>query len=88
MKRKTAFAVVGFALFGLGIASFIAHVLWQIKSGHGGDTYYNFKHQPMTYWGALGTMAIMALVGLVGLFYRAKRAFEDRRARKLSGQQD
>jgi hypothetical protein len=82
MKRRTAFAIVGFSLFGLAIASFVAHVLWQVVSGHGGDTYYNYKYQPMTYWGALGSMGIMALVGLLGLFHRLKRALEDRRNRK------
>ncbi len=85
MKRKTAFAVAGFSLFGLAIASFIAHVLWKVNSGHGGDTYYNYKYQPMTYWGVLGTLGIMALVGLIGVYYRAKRALEDRRARKAPG---
>jgi hypothetical protein len=75
MKGRSVFRVV---VFGLVIASFLAHVLWKIKSGHGGDTYYNYKYQPLTYWGALGTMGIMVVVGLVGLFYRVKQLLERR----------
>jgi hypothetical protein len=78
MARSTAFRVIGWGVFGLACLSFVLHVLWMIKSGHGGDTYYTYKFQPMTYWGAAAVLTMVALVGLVGIYYWLKRVVERR----------
>jgi hypothetical protein len=76
MKGKTAFRVICFGVGGLTIASFLLHVAWQIKSGHGGETYYNYKLQPLTYWGFAGTLAVAVLAGTVGLLFRLREILE------------
>ena len=80
MKGRRVFAVVGFGLAGVMVLGFLLEVIWQVKTGHGGDTYYNVYHQPLTYIGALITFGIVALLGLVALYYRGKRALDRRRS--------
>jgi hypothetical protein len=77
MKRRTVFAIVGWGVFALSLLSFIAYIVWQLKTGNLGGGYRTYKYQPMTYLGAAATLGIAALVGLVGLYYRLKRAYED-----------
>jgi H+/Cl- antiporter ClcA len=76
MKGKLAFRVIGFGFFGLAIGSFLLHVAWQIKNGHGGDTYYNYKFQPMTYWSLVGTLATGVVAAIVGLVFRGREMLE------------
>ena len=71
-----AFWVIGFGLFGLGMASSLLYVAWQIKTGHGGDTYYNHRLQPITHWGYVGTLAIALVAVIVGLVYRGREMLE------------
>lgn len=85
-RGRRIFAVVGFGLAGLMVLGFLLEVLWQVKSGHGGDKYHNVKHQPLTYVGTLISFGIVTLIGIVALYYRAKRALERRRSRSVQEQ--
>jgi hypothetical protein len=81
-RGKIIFGVVGYALVGLVFVSFIFRALWHVKSGQGLE-YSNYKNQPMTYLGALGSMTIAGLVVVVGLYYRLRKNLENRRNRKV-----
>jgi len=87
MKGKTAFWIVGFGLFGLGMASSLLYLAWQIKTGHGGDTHYNHRLQPITNWGYAGTLAIALVAVIVGLAYQGKEMLERRKHAKQTAEQ-
>jgi hypothetical protein len=78
MKRTTILGIIGWSLLGLAVLSFVLRALWQVQSGQDVG-YYNYKKQPMTYLGALASLALVVLVGLVGLYYRVKKVIEKRR---------
>lgn len=78
MKGKQIFAIIGWGSLGLCVLSFVLRALWHVQSGQDAG-YYNVKHQPMTYLGALATLALAGLVGLIGLYHRIKKAIEKRR---------
>jgi hypothetical protein len=87
MKGKTAFWIIGFGLFGLGMASSLLYVAWQIKTGHGGDTHYNHRLQPITHWGYVGTLAIALVAVIVGLVYRGSELLERHKHAKRTAEQ-
>lgn len=64
-------------LLALAFVGFVLHALLQIEAGNDWG-YRNYKHQPLTYLGALATLAIAGLVGVVGLYYRVKRFLQER----------
>jgi hypothetical protein len=77
-RGRIVFGVIGYGLVGLIFLSFILRALWHVKSGQDWG-YSNYKNQPMTYLGALASIAVGALAALVGLGYRLKRKMENRR---------
>jgi hypothetical protein len=83
MKRRTVLGIIGWGLLGLVVLSFVLRALWQVQSGQD-IGYYNYKNQPMTYLGALASLALAALVGLIALYYRVKKAIEKRRDGRTS----
>jgi hypothetical protein len=87
MKGKTAFWIVGFGLFGLGMASSLLYHVWQIKTGHGGDTSYNHRLQPITHWGYVWTLAIALLAVIVGLAFQGREMLERRKHAKRTAEQ-
>lgn len=79
-KGRTLFAIVGWGLVGLTFLGFLLHALLQVKTGNDW-VYRNYKHQWMTYLGALASFGLMGIVGLVGLYYRLKSIIQKRRER-------
>jgi hypothetical protein len=87
MKGKLAFWIIGFGLFGLGMASSLLYLAWQIKTGHGGDTSYNSRLQPITHWGYVGTLAIALVAVIVGLAYQGREMLERHKHAKRTAEQ-
>jgi len=81
MKGRTVVGIIGWGVLGLMLLSFVLRALWQVESGQD-IGYSNYKNQPMTYLGALASLAIAALVGVIGLYYRIKKVIESRRDRQ------
>lgn len=78
MKGRTVFAIVGWGMLGLTVLSFLLHALLQVKTGN--DTgYFNSKHQPLTYLGALAYFGVLGIVGFVMLFYWLRSRIRRRR---------
>jgi hypothetical protein len=83
MKGKTVLGILGGCLVGLALLSFVLRAWWHVESGQDVG-YKNHLHQPMTYLGALATLAIGALIGVVGIYSWIKKAIETRRDRQAS----
>jgi hypothetical protein len=68
-------------MLGLALLSFVLQALWQVKADIDAG-YSNYKNQPMTYLGALASLAIAATVGVIWAYFRIKKAVEDKRRRR------
>lgn len=75
MKGRTVFGFIGWFLIALPAVGFVLRALFHVKTGTDGG-YLNYKYQPMTYLGALGTIGLAVVVGLIGLYYRVKRSVQ------------
>ena len=72
MKGRTVFAIVGWGLLAVAALTFVLHALWHIKTGDNWG-YCNVKNQPITYLGALFTLAVAGVICVVALYQRIRK---------------
>jgi hypothetical protein len=77
MKGRTVFAVVGWGLLALAVLTFVLQALWHIKTGDSWG-YRNVRNQPITYLGAVFTLAIAGAIGITALYQRFRRSRKPR----------
>jgi hypothetical protein len=74
-RSSKVLRVLGYLFFGLAILAFSSRVIYEVATGHGGDTYTSAKGFTWTYWSAFVAVVAAGLVGLLAICLKLWRSF-------------